>query len=159
DPQPARVNVVLVGLTKAGRKGTSASPVNRLMRVALGAFWEDQRQSGLSSGEGLIQAVADRKEKDDEGNEVVVPAEKRLYVQESEFASVLIRMGREGNTLSNVIRQAFDDGELNTLTVAPRKASGAHVVLVCHTTPEELRRRLDGLEVSNGWANRFLWLY
>ena len=45
-------------------------------------------------------------EVEDEGVE-----DKRLLSYESELASVLERMGRDGNTLSAVIRQARDGGE------------------------------------------------
>jgi hypothetical protein len=132
NPQPPRINSVLVGPTKAGRKGTAFGPVDQLLEQACGKFWRDQRRTGLASGEGLIQAVADRTEKDEHGKDVAVPVEKRLYVLEDEFARVLITMRRDGNTLTSVIRQAFDHGNLSTLTVNPRKASGAHLS-VCPT--------------------------
>jgi hypothetical protein len=133
----------------------------------LGEFWNQQRVTGLSSGEGLIEAVADKVEKDGKGRVVkdangrpiVTPTEKRLFVLEDEFCSVLIRMRRDGNTLSNVIRQAFDHGNLATLTVNPRKAVGAHICLACHVTPDDLDRHLSANDIANGWANRFLWLH
>ena len=77
-------------------------------------------QSGLSSGEGLIWAVRDAIFKTERAKEkgvvcdyqeVKVDAgvtDKRLLVIESEFASTLKVMAREGNTLSATIRQAWD---------------------------------------------------
>jgi hypothetical protein len=41
--------------------------------------------------------------------------DKRLLVIESEFASTLKVMAREGNTLSATIRQAWDSGDLRIL--------------------------------------------
>jgi hypothetical protein len=38
--------------------------------------------------------------------------DKRLLVEEPELASVLRRMDREGNSMSAVIRQAWDSGNL-----------------------------------------------
>ncbi len=74
-------------------------------------------ETGLSSGEGLIWLVRDPihkremigKGKDIEYVEVIADpgvADKRLMVVESEFANVLRQMGREGNILSRVLRDA-----------------------------------------------------
>lgn len=152
---PPRVNAVVVGETNSGRKGTSAAPVEELMLLVNPDFWKEQRVGGLSSGEGLIARVADKEDK--EGNVTVV--EKRLFVLEEEFCRVLANMRREGNVLSHIIRQAFDNGNLCTLTVNPRSAFGAHVSLVAHVTPDELAERFDGIEAANGFGNRFLWFY
>ncbi len=152
-PQPPRVNCVVVGETNSGRKGTAANPVEELMNVVDGHFWKTQRVGGLSSGEGLIGYVADEKGEDGE----VIPIEKRAYILEEEFCRVLANMKREGNILSHVIRQAFDNGCLSTLTVKRRHASGAHISIVAHVTPDELEKRFDGIEAANGFGNRFLW--
>jgi hypothetical protein len=155
--QPARLNAAVVGPTNAGRKGTSFAPVDLLMqRVAL-AFWAAQRVNGLTSGEGLIAYVADREEEDDDGHRKPVPVEKRLYVVEEEFSRVLVSMHREGSVLSQVVRSAYDHGNLATLTVKPRVANGAHVAVVGHITPEELALRLTSVDAANGFGNRFLW--
>jgi len=85
-------------------------------------------------------------------------ADKRLLVSESEFSSALRVMSREGNTLSPVIREAWDTGDLSILTKnSPAKATGAHVSILGHTTKEELLRTLNTTEMSNGFANRILW--
>jgi len=159
-PQPARVNVCVVGPTNTGRKGTSFAPVDLLMGQVCGSeFWSRQRPSGLSSGEGLIVAVADKEEKDEDGNIVIEPVEKRLFVPEQEFSRVLINIGRDGNVLSQVIRSCYDDGNLATLTVNPRRASGAHILIVGHITQEELKDTLTSLDMANGFGNRFLWFH
>ncbi len=68
-------------------------------------------------------------------------------------------MGREGNILSPTIRDAWDTGDLRTLTKnRPAKSTGAHISIIGHITREELRRTLDRTELGNGFANRFLWL-
>src|SRR5262249_16759982 len=94
---------------------------------------------------------------DEDGTPKPVPVEKRLYVVEEEFSRVLANTRREGNVLSQVIRAAFDSGNLATLTVKPRRAPGTHVVIVAHITPEELAERLPSVEMANGFGNRFLW--
>jgi hypothetical protein len=57
------------------------------------------------------------------------------------------------------VRQAWDDGDLQTLTKNdPMKATEAHVSLIGHITRAELLRHLTETEAANGFANRFLWL-
>jgi hypothetical protein len=78
---------------------------------------------------------------------------------EAELAGVLKVMSREGNTLSPVIRQAWDDGALQTLTKNdPMKSAEAHISIIGHITRAELLRHLTETEAANGFANRFVWL-
>src|SRR4029077_5746700 len=85
--------------------------------------------------------------------------DKRLCVQEGEFANVLKVMAREGNTLSPVLRSAWDSGHLRSLTKnCPAKSTDAHISVIWHITRTELRRLLTEAESANGFANRFLWL-
>jgi hypothetical protein len=85
--------------------------------------------------------------------------DKRLLVLEAELACVLKVMNRDGNTLSPVIRQAWDDGALQTLTKnSPMKATAANISIVGHITKAELLRHLSETEAANGFANRFIWL-
>jgi len=85
--------------------------------------------------------------------------DKRLMLFESEFASVLKVLAREGNTLSAIIRQMHDTGDLRTMTKnSPAKATGAHISIIAHITSEELLRYFDSTEAANGFGNRFLFL-
>jgi len=160
---------LLVGLTGTGRKGSARAQPTRLLKM-VSPEWAKHVVSGLSSGEGLIWAVRDQMVKTEpvrEGGRVVRYLEvctdpgvsdKRLFVYEPEFASVLKVMARDGNTLSPVLRAAWD-GErvLRTLTKnSPTQATDAHISLVGDITPDELRRLLDRTEVANGFLNRFL---
>jgi len=161
--------VVLVGESSRGRKGTAWGNARRLLQ-AVDPGWADLRQqSGLSSGEGLIWAVRDRvmgRSAIRKGGRVVEYEEveedpgvsdKRLLVVEPEFASTLRVMGRDGSTLSPVVRQAWDSGDLRVLTKkSPANATGAHVSIIAHVTSDEFLRYLDRTEVANGFINRFL---
>lgn len=163
--------VVLMGRTSKGRKGTSWGHVLNVFGSVSPDWARDHIVSGLSSGEGLIWAVRDPIEKTvpikDKGRHtgecetVVVDKgveDKRLLVQEAEFASVLKVIAREGNTLSPIIRQAWDRGSLRSLTKnSPARATDAHISIVGHITAEELLRSLTETEMSNGFANRFQW--
>jgi hypothetical protein len=107
------------------------------------------RPGGLSSAEGLISAVRD----DDEG-----VGDKRLLCIESEFGRVLRNMQRQGNTLGDLIKQAWDGGDLHTLTKDnPLTASNPHICIVGHITQDELSALLTHGNIYGGLGNRFLW--
>ena len=147
----------VVGDTSKARKGTSWNHVLRILKeVAL--EWADNRiVSGLSSGEGLIVQVRDPVDGADGGHQGV--ADKRLLVVEGEFANALKVLQRSGNTLSPVIRNAWDRGDLNTLVKNdPARATDAHISIIGHITREELLRHLEETEAANGFGNRFLWV-
>ena len=85
--------------------------------------------------------------------------DKRLLVVEPELAQTLRQMQREGNTLSPVLRQAWDTGNLKTLTKNdPVVATDAHISVVGHITSDELGKLLSDCDTANGFANRFLWV-
>ncbi len=161
--------VCLVGESAKARKGTSFRHVRRLFSQVDEGWERDRIQSGLSSGEGLIWAVRDpietsrRKTSSRAEHEVASDdqgiSDKRLLADATEFASVLKLMSREGNTLSPTIRNAWDSGDLQTLTKnSPARATGAHISIIGHITRDELLRHLDTTEAGNGFANRFLWV-
>lgn len=163
--------VVLVGLTGKGRKGTSWSRVRSLFEIENREWCAKQVQTGLSSGEGLIWAIrdpiddaVDEEEKKGRGQKKQSLGDpgiedKRLLVFESEFASVLKMGSREGNTLSPIIRQAWDGQTLQVLTKnSPHKATDPHISIIGHITQEELKRSITATEQANGFANRFLWV-
>jgi hypothetical protein len=163
DRHRASLFSVHVGASAKGRKGTAGGRVRAVTRLA-DETWSDERTvSGLSSGEGLINAVRDKVEKFDvkaQQFETIDPGvvDKRLMVVEPEFAGALSAMERHGNTLSPVIRNAWDGQKLQTLTKAsPLKATGAHISIIAHITEEEARARLTRTEMANGFANRFLF--
>jgi hypothetical protein len=162
---------VLVGATSRGRKGSSFDQVMLPLRK-VDDYWCAKRvASGLSSGEGLIYKVRDAVEKEEPikekghitGHRTVIAdhgeEDKRLLVVEPEFARVLQVIERETNTLSPVIRQAWDTGNLGNLTKnSPLASTGAHISLIGHITSAELGRLLTDTALANGFANRFLWV-
>lgn len=79
-------------------------------------------------------------------------------VVEPEFARTLRVMSRDGSTLSSIIRELWDMGNVRSLTKnSPAKTTEAHVSIVGHITKDELLRHLDDTEAGNGFGNRFLW--
>jgi hypothetical protein len=171
DRHHANEFAVLVGRTSKARKGTSWGRVFRLVKEAEEQWAADRVQTGLSSGEGLIWAVRDPITKRERVKERGAPVryeeveadpgveDKRLLVYEPEFANVLKQTERQGNTLSAILRQAWDGMDLRTLTKnSPARATGAHVSVIGHITADELRRYLTATETANGFGNRHLWL-
>lgn len=162
---------VIVGATGKGRKGVSEGEARRPLALVDEVWAQDRNKGGLSSGEGLIMQVRDPIEKQEpiktkgkiDGYQTVVEdpgeSDKRLMVVETELASAIRALGRDGNILSAVIRQAWDHGNLAVMTrKSPLKATDAHISIIGHITPQELRRYLDATEKANGFANRFLWV-
>ncbi len=154
---------VLVGDTAVSRKGDGWKMASFVAGLS-SPKWKEKRVrlGGLSSGEGLIWEVRDEITKWIKGKEEITDQgelDKRLTVVETEFARVLQSMERQGNTLSAIVRQAYDGEELRTLTKnTPANSTGAHITLIGHITREELIRSLYEVEVSNGFANRFTFL-
>ncbi len=157
---------VIVGDSSKSRKGTSWGRIRQIMEVADPEWMRARRVGGMSSGEGLIAPVRDAvigHPKDGKNwiESEITPgvADKRLMVIEAEFSSALAVMKREGNTLSSIIREAWDRGDLATMTKnSPLRATGAHISILGHITTDELRADLDKVSMCNGFGNRFLWL-
>ena len=142
--------VVLVGPSSKGRKGSSWDHVERAISHVEPTFIDRCIASGMSSGEGLIAAVADDEQQQQQ-------PEKRRLVLEPEFAQVMKVLAREGNTLSPVVRNAWDGKMLQTMVRnSPLRASNAHIAIVGHITKDELLRHLNATELANGFFNRFM---
>ena len=160
DRHTVNLFLVVVGKSAKARKGTSWGRIFSLLSEVDSKWWEERQASGLSSGEGLIFQVRDEgSDKNGETSEGI--SDKRLLIFEGEFAQVLRVLKREGNTLSGVIRNAWDGKILATLTKnTPLKATGAYISIVAHVTNEELQKEIrETAEMFNGFANRFLWCF
>ena len=158
----ARQFIALAGKSAKARKGTSWDNIKAIFEQADLNWYRKCRVSGLGSGEGLVNRVRDAETTtDDHGTQVEKKGaeDKRCLVNESELASVLSVSGREGSTLSAVLRNAWDSGELQILVRNdPTRATGAHISVIGHITVEELTERLANNDLFNGFANRFLWV-
>lgn len=159
----ARLFGLIVGQSSRARKGTSLSPVMRLLDgvAALGHPLVRVSPGPLSSGEGLINAVRDASEQqnDDGTPKDAGISDKRLFVTEGEMGGGLAAMRREGNTLSPVLRTAWDSGNCAPLTKRDViKTTGAHINIIGHITRQELMQLLQSSDIWNGFSNRFLWI-
>ena len=168
--------LLMVGETGTGRKGTATNRVFPVMERVDEKF-RDMVLGGLSSGEGLIKGVSpdpdkgtpvtppvddfDDNDKPDFDSQppLVPPApEVRRYLAlVPEFASLLGVQKREGNTISAVLREAWDGGRLRVLTrKEPLDVDNVNLSIVGHITAGELLKTMTETEKINGYANRFL---
>lgn len=146
---PARLFVLLIGRTGRGRKGQSYADVSEVLQHADPTWWQACQAGGLASGEGLVARVRDS----EDGS----PRDKRAMVYEPEYARLLQAKGREGNTLGALLRDAWDRGDLYVSTRKdPLVARDAHVSILSHVTPEELRTVQTRVDAESGFSNRFL---
>jgi len=145
--------VVHVGPSGMGRKGSGWRQIRRLMERVDDLWTRECIDKGLSSGEGLIEAIQTRQQAE-EGT----TGDGRLCAVEEEFGMTLAIMAREGNSLSGILRQLWDGPDASTMTRKRLKITNAYLSVVGHATPNELEERLTGTDATNGFANRFLWM-
>lgn len=168
DRQHLNLFSVIVGNSSKARKGTGLGHIKRLFQDVEPDYMKSRVISGLSSGEGLIASVRDQKtveSRDEETGRIHTKVvdegvtDKRALCIETEFASVLQALRREGNKLSAIIRDCYDHGNLSILTKNdPIKATDSHISVIGHITQPELKRYLNDVELLNGFANRFIWV-
>lgn len=117
---PLLVYPVLVGKSSKARKGSSGKRIKALFGAVNPTWTRGSYKGSLSSGEGLAYAVRDAEFKaGKDGEQVLIDegvTDKRLFLVQSEFGSVLKIMAREGNSLSGVIRDAWDGEDLCPMT-------------------------------------------
>jgi Protein of unknown function (DUF3987) len=146
-------NAVLVGRTASGRKGEAMNAGLLPLRAA-DPRWSERVCRGFGSGEAVIAAVAPRPEDDS----LEEPVDPRLLVHEDELSGPLAIASRQGSTLSNILRTAWDGGRLESRTRAfgALVAPDPHVSVLAAITPEELVHRVSATDIANGFLNRFL---
>lgn len=165
----ARLYTVHVGRSSVAGKGMALALTRRVRRECewgtdplQDAITGNFHDGGLSSREGLawlIRDESDTKDKDGEPTDSGVK-DKRLFIVEEELANVLKQSARDGNTLSSAIRAAWDGHDIAPATKTNRtRASKPHIGIHACITPGELGTALDTREITNGFANRFLFCW
>ena len=162
DCNHTRLNLVHVGRSSRGRKGTAKKLViNRIAKAVKDmneALAPQIHTGGLSTREGLALMIHDGMTL---GKDEVPPIQdKRLLAVESEFANVLHQNKRDGNTLSTALRDAWDGTSIQPATKSNRVgASNPHIGVLADITPSELRSLMSSRELTNGFANRFIFFW
>lgn len=166
DVHPLLVWPLVIGHTNRGRKGAGWSSARRLVLAADPDFMVTNQRSGLTSGEGLAAMFTDDPDTPPADTETATPTaraggrlppgDRRLLVFEAEWAAVMARMKREGNSLSATLRGAWEGGDLSTLAVSARIAPSSHVGILAHITPGEFKAKVSHSDLAGGTYNRFL---
>lgn len=156
----ARVWPIIVGTTSSGAKGTSHGAVWRIVAQYLETVLNPpMHKTGLSSGEGLIEAVRDESGDDPEAKTYEPGVlDKRLFVMEDEIAQVFKRSNREGSTLGPTLRLAYDGRDLSVMNRKAITATAPHIVIVGHISPGELQAVVRSGDVDGGTMNRFIYV-
>lgn len=151
---PGRLFTVLVGDTSRGRKGTSWARVLEVLLPADEVMFGEKVLGGFGSGEAVVDAIADPNGEDQPG-----ATDKRLLLHDPEFSRTLKSANRDGSTLSEQIRDAWDGSRLQVRSRAKTSvATNPHVALLGHVTLDPLRRHLCDEDIVNGFANRLLFI-
>jgi hypothetical protein len=149
--QPLRCFTLCVGPTGAGRKGTSRGLIADLFDEVDSGL---PIMAGISSGEGLIEAVADPW-KNKKGELTGGTTDKRLLFIDEEFTRTHTIAHRSGSAVGPMLRIAWDWRDLVNPKVEGRRATKPHVCAITHCTPEELSAIVGMVDVYNGFINRY----
>ena len=161
DCNHARLFLIHVGRSSRGRKGTAKKLIKRIhdaLQAMDGLLAPQVHSGGLSTREGLALMIHDGYK--DGKNEVPAIEDKRLLVVESEFSNVLHQSKRDGNTLSGALRDAWDGTSIKpAVKTCPVWASDPHISVIGDITPSELQELMHKRELTNGFANRFIFFW
>ena len=161
DCNHARLFMVHVGRSSRGRKGTAKKLIYRIhsaVRDLDESLVPQVHRGGLSTREGLALMIHDGYM--DGKNEVPAIEDKRLFTVESEFANILHQSKRTGNTLSAALRDAWDGTNIRPAVKTCRVwATDPHIGIIGDVTPSELRELMHSRELTNGFANRFIFFW
>lgn len=164
----SNVFTVIVGKTSKARKGTSFKDISYIFKRVWEKGFENRIKRGVSSGEGIIWIIRDpeieeitnkkgkiEKKVLDKGT-----TEKEIILFEEEFSKLIKVSKRESNTVSEVLRVAFDSNDLQSISKEqPAKATAPLVSLIGHITKEEFIHVHNDVDKSNGLFNRILWCH
>jgi hypothetical protein len=157
---------LIVGRTGIG-KGGSGTVANQLGE-AIDPGFKQRTSYNVASGPALVQLVTDglfksktRRGKDGDREEIEVvhkPVEdKRLLLFLPEFGSTLVAQKRDGATLRDELKNAWDGRTIeNNKYNCRERATNPHICLIGHITPVDLKAGSTRADVGNGYLNRFL---
>jgi hypothetical protein len=159
--------LVLVGTTGSSKKGTSFSDVKWFFDQYYPEFTASKLKTGVNSGEGLINCIRDKVVGTDvdkrTGKEIEVIKDegalsKIVLFLETEFSRLLKAGKRDGSTVTEIYRNAWDGVplEINTSQRSIRSTDYC-VSLIAHITPKELKSLVSDIDSSNGYLNRFMF--
>jgi hypothetical protein len=161
--------MVKVGRSSRARKGTGKNRIRAILKQVDPEWLLKCCESGIGSGEVIIHRMRDAREvwvfDKRKGSGDFVPADpgipdKRLCITLGEFQGILAVCNRADSLLPVVLRDGWDGLPLhNTVKTDPAKCDEPMLSLVADTTSSDLGTSLSSADKTNGFANRFLWVY
>jgi hypothetical protein len=160
---------VMVTFTASG-KGASWSTVKPILKIADPVMFDPQDSAknrvvgGFGSGEAFVDLVytlsqAELGQVTNQSGTMSIRADRRVLIKESEFAKITSAANREGSTLSQNIRDAFDGEPLQARKRKEQQVALEHYVSVFgQVTIGELERCITANDALNGFANRHWWV-
>jgi hypothetical protein len=146
---------LIVGDTAKARKGTTTNSVLELAERVSPKF-KSRVLYSLSTGEGLINAVIKESE---EKKEIADPKYPAAFVNLGELAGLLAVMARDNNTLSSVLRDAWDGKPLQVNTRHLRLCvENVSLGIIANVTRSDLVK-INPVDIGNGFINRFMFIW
>jgi hypothetical protein len=146
---------LIVGDTAKARKGTTTNSVLELAERVRPQF-KSRVLYSLSTGEGLINAVS---ESNEEKKEVAKAKYPVAFVSMGELAGLLAVMERKENTLSSVLRDAWDGKPLQVNTRHLRLCvENVSLGIIANVTRSDLVK-VNAIDIGNGFINRFMFIW
>lgn len=157
---------LIVGTTSVG-KGCSGEVANRLGE-AIDPGFKTRTSYNVASAPALVELVTDglyqtktkrTKQGTREETQIVRPAieDKRHLLFLPEMGSTLVAQNREGATLRDELKNAWDGRTIENNKYNYReRATNPHIGLIGHITPVDLKLGCSRADVGNGYLNRFL---
>jgi hypothetical protein len=162
-------NMVKVGESAKARKGTGKNRIREIYDSVDADWRRNCDVSGVGSGEAIINLIRDEHHAEilnrrsghfemtliDKGVE-----DKRACVNIGEFQGILAVCHKPEGLLSVVLRDGWDGVPLrNTVKTSPACCMQPHLTILGDTTQADLSTSLTQADRTNGFANRFLWVY
>ena len=138
----------------ADGKGQALNHALTAIRAVDGVWLDGSYHANVSSGEGLIRLAGGGKLAMAGGDEV------RIVLAVPEMTAIFTAQGRDGSTLSDMLRNGWDLSKLENTRSEKSKSTFAtnYTMGVCGSiTPDALRGSLQKIDWVNGSVNRFLW--
>lgn len=156
-------NLFLVTIGKSGvGKGTAWKLVQKIA-TEIDPYFPRMTHSDSASAPGLIGLVRDASEVQHGKTTVRDPgiADKRCLVTFEEMETFITAICRQGSTLAEIWRQAWDGRTLQNNARIRERATNPHISLICHITPgsfEDAMQKLGRKSLTNGFLNRFMFV-
>ncbi len=157
------IYATLVGKSSVGRKGTAWSIAKSVLRTVNPKWVDKNVHNGFASAEALIMTLKELSETErygaSEEERTIEVNGGSVFLNEEELGKLLVTAKRNGSIISSTLRGIWDGDFSYATKDRVLKLKDVHVSIIGHITAHELNKLLDSTEMTNGFANRFLWIH